>query len=161
MRVFISPSCIGANLLNSGAMTLGAMNCTNSMKAIATSQTYSHHNSPMPAINQSTANRIGRPSAVPTAACFARSPKNMATVILLKPKRLSMPKVRYRSKGSSMTERITVRIATNATPRKIPEEKMEAARLSMACRPPPNVRTSRTAASNTSAFMLRRVFALL
>ena len=36
----------------------------------------------------------GTPSASPTSACFTRSAMNKRTVMRLKPKRASMPKVR-------------------------------------------------------------------
>ena len=85
----------------------------------------------------------------------------MASVILLKPKRLSITKVRYSPNGSSITDMITVRIATNTTPRKMPSGKYEAARLSIACKPPPKVSASSTSASKMIAPVFKRVLALL
>ena len=55
----------------------------------------------MRSISHSTPNSSGRPSTAPSSSPFRASSRYSFSVILLKPKRASMTKVRYRPNGAS------------------------------------------------------------
>ncbi len=68
----------------------------------------------MRCISHSTHNTSGSPSAAPSSVCLARSAKNSRRVILLKPKRASMTKVRYSDSGRSMRPEIRATLTMRA-----------------------------------------------
>ncbi|MNF18292.1 hypothetical protein D3C80_2222930 [compost metagenome] len=61
------------------------------MKPIHTSHVHSHHSEPAPSISHSTASSSGRPSTLATSSILTMSASHRRKVILLKPKRSSMP----------------------------------------------------------------------
>ena len=103
----------------------------------------------------------GMPSAAASAAFFSASTTNMSGVILLKPKRCSMPKVRYHANGRSSTVEIAPSRISSDTPRATPGANQAAVMSCSHCNPPPNVSTRISAHSKAVVTSARRVLAQL
>ncbi|MNT06732.1 hypothetical protein D3C72_1414130 [compost metagenome] len=103
-------------MLNSGAMKVGKITSRNRLNAIHTSHVHSHHSEPARSISHSTASSSGRPSTQATSVILARSSSHRPKVILLKPKRCSMPNWPYSENGRSTRPPISATLAISATP---------------------------------------------
>src|SRR5450759_4397293 len=80
------------------------MNRMSRLNVTHISQTYSHQYSPMRSISHNTPNSSGNPRIAPINMPFSASSRYSVKLILLKPKRASMTKVRYRLNGASSSE---------------------------------------------------------
>ena len=161
MRCFSCASSSGTNLLKSGAIQIGYTVRITRLNATQISHAYSHHSSPARSITHRMHASSGMPSAAAISAFFSASTMNMRGVILLKPKRCSMPNVRYQANGRSSTLVAAPSSTSKATPRRTPGSNQPAVSSNSHCKAPPNVSARIRATSKTVVSMPRRVFAQL
>src|SRR3989338_5176771 len=124
------------------------MNRMSRLNTIHASHTYSHQYSPMRHISHSTPDSSGRPRIAPSSRPFSASIKYSRRVILLKPKRASMTKVRYRLNGASSSDESSSTATMVATPCASGEPNQLLQMSARSWMPPPSVKASSNAASN-------------